>query len=513
MIFRILSFCFLIIAFFTSYIMLCIITDNKMSTKKKVYYLCKIETIKNIIKTNHQAKLFYNFDSSGNINYLSINYRKLLKLLSEEGKCIEGYKQCGIMDTLGHILCIDIIFDCPINNLTIDLISKNNSYINNNFEEIALNNLTYNYHLYSSNKFTNSNIIVTLRKEGTNPKYITMNNFYLDSNAYIDEYGPIGSYGINIEERFNNPNQTYDFQLSKSILDIFEVKGLGKIFATLFGISSYFSNNNYEEFMSYIEEQLREEKNNDDIYYQYIGEEIYIKNYIGFRSIEDIDLFINFDFNIYKDLFPTRAAYIMACVFLALQHLFVFFAYTIFDNLKNIPGRKKNKNDEKIALDDSQVDKALNQQLPQTEEVENKEKENKEKEEKKENKEKNEEKKEKEEKESFEDKIKECFKSICTKSVLICTFYCLNIFFLGWNIAFLIYCCVKYVDVYKNNKVYILKRIVSDEFVTNFINEFIPKFDDDGLIIKTIIVISVSIGFELASIILRCISKLELLPD
>ena len=81
MIFRILSVCFLIIAFFTSYIMLCIITDNKMSTKKKVYYLCKIETIKNIIKTNHQAKLFYNFDSSGNINYLSINYRKLLKLL------------------------------------------------------------------------------------------------------------------------------------------------------------------------------------------------------------------------------------------------------------------------------------------------------------------------------------------------------------------------------------------------------------------------------------------------
>ena len=40
-----------------------------------------------------------------------------MKLVRENG-CAENYKPCGILDTIGNILCIDETFDCPINQLS-----------------------------------------------------------------------------------------------------------------------------------------------------------------------------------------------------------------------------------------------------------------------------------------------------------------------------------------------------------------------------------------------------------
>ena len=36
------------------------------------------------------------------------------KVITKDG-CAEGYRQCGILDTIGNILCIDETYDCPIN--------------------------------------------------------------------------------------------------------------------------------------------------------------------------------------------------------------------------------------------------------------------------------------------------------------------------------------------------------------------------------------------------------------
>ena len=63
-------------SFLLSFVMFCIIIANRKSNKKTVYYLSKIATMKSIIYNNHQTNLFYYFESSGEIKYLSINYRK-----------------------------------------------------------------------------------------------------------------------------------------------------------------------------------------------------------------------------------------------------------------------------------------------------------------------------------------------------------------------------------------------------------------------------------------------------
>ena len=322
------------ISFLLSFVMFCIIIANRKSNKKTVYYLSKIATMKSIIYNNHQTNLFYYFESSGEIKYLSINYRKLLKLITKDGKCMEGYRKCGIMDTLGNILCIDELFECPMNKIIIDLISKNKTYLNNNYKAVSFNNITYNYNLYYSTKYTNSNITVSLKRGEAIPKYITINNFVLDTKAYIDQYGEIGTYGLNLEESFSNRSQTSLADIAKEMPED-DSKDIGSIFSTLLALASYRSNKKFESFMSYVEEKLKSEDNDDDIYYEYIGEDIYIKNYIGFRSIDDLDKFMNYDFDIYKDIFPKTAAIIMSSVFLALDLVYIIGAVAFICYLSN----------------------------------------------------------------------------------------------------------------------------------------------------------------------------------
>ena len=60
-------------------------------------------------------------------------------------------------------------------------------------------------------------------------------------------------------------------------------------------------NKNVEKFEQFAKEKIEilDEKNNDN-FFQHLGDNFYAKNYIGFRSIKDIDKFMRFDFNIYK---------------------------------------------------------------------------------------------------------------------------------------------------------------------------------------------------------------------
>ena len=79
------------------------IIDKKRSKKEIVYYLSKINTVKNIVKMNHQSKIFNDFNKEGNLVGININYQRLLQLITKDG-CKPGYKKCGILDTLGNIL-------------------------------------------------------------------------------------------------------------------------------------------------------------------------------------------------------------------------------------------------------------------------------------------------------------------------------------------------------------------------------------------------------------------------
>ena len=96
--------------------------------------------MKNIVKINHNSKLFHHFNEEGNLEGITTKYHRLLNLIID-GKCKEGYKKCGILDTIGNILCIDNNFDCPINKLIVDLHANKNNYKDEGLKEIYNENL------------------------------------------------------------------------------------------------------------------------------------------------------------------------------------------------------------------------------------------------------------------------------------------------------------------------------------------------------------------------------------
>lgn len=66
-------------------------------------------------------------------------------------------------------------------------------------------------------------------------------------------------------------------------------------------------NKKLEGFKKYIEKKLEEDdEENIDIYFNHIGDNFYVKNYIGFKKVEDINKFLKFDY--VKKKFPNATA-------------------------------------------------------------------------------------------------------------------------------------------------------------------------------------------------------------
>lgn len=112
-------------------ILIAILINNNFSEKnqfRNIYYMSKILTIKNMVANNHNSEIIFAFTPSGEASGLTSNYKSYLKLLNKN-ECIENYKPCGILDTIGHKLCIDETLDCPINNMKVDTIHKTDNYL------------------------------------------------------------------------------------------------------------------------------------------------------------------------------------------------------------------------------------------------------------------------------------------------------------------------------------------------------------------------------------------------
>lgn len=318
-----------------------------------------------------------------------------------------------------------------------------------------------------------------------------MNNFVLDTNSYIDEYGNIGTFGIDVEEKFKNFTKTYDgSEISKNILNTAVAENkLEKAVDTLFSLFPYISNKYMEKFIAYTEEKLENEENNDDIYYQNVGEDVYIKNYIGFGSIEDIDKFLNFDFTVFKYIFPTRTTSIVALVFMILDVFILFiplFAYIHYLELlkkekynKNKEAKKNKSETQKIEIKNISENKSERIDIKENENNENVKINNKNDEEVK-------------TKTEIKYRVSTC-KIICLIIV--------EILFIAMNLGISIYAITIYFKVNKNKDLDELKTIVSDEFITNFINEFISKCQKNALILSSIILLFITIATNISGVI------------
>ena len=355
--------CFLLLASYVlTFGLFARIIKKRRSKKEMVYYLSKITTVKNIVKANHQSKIFNDFNDEGNLEGININYQRLLELITDDDTCKKGYRKCGVLDTIGNILCIDELFDCPINQINVDLKAERNKYINNGSKEIYNENLIYNYQFYYSNKSVNNSIIVSILFSQNKPNYITMSNFAIDTEAYEDILGALPETNDDSDEK-----QNFDKNIQDVIIGVasegnsIAENALKVVFSLLsFTSNQYMPNERMEEFKKYAEERIKDEENKNDRYYINIGENAYIKNYIGFQSLEDTETFMNFDYKkIYKKIFPSKSVIIVSIIFLVLIALFGIAQFPvsmlILEKLE-LKEEKKSNDDSKIAIINGQND-------------------------------------------------------------------------------------------------------------------------------------------------------------
>ena len=255
-----------------------------------IYYMSKILTIKGIIINNHLSELLDSFSNSGETTTLPMSYRNLLKLVKNKNECVLGYRPCGILDTYGNVLCVDEFIPCPINRLKITHVNAAEEYLSRNYKTVPLKNISTNYQFFYTNEFTQGNGVTMIIKTRNEPKFITLNNFVLDSEAYKEYFFDAGeslkeisnffgekTTGNEVLDIFINIFQTVaDFVEEFSLINIV-LKG-AKLFADiiLFLFDNDDDNERIKRFEKFVKEkiELLDEKNND-IYFEHIGDNFY----------------------------------------------------------------------------------------------------------------------------------------------------------------------------------------------------------------------------------------------
>ena len=451
-----------------------VIVDKRVPKEKLVFYLSKIATMKNIVKINHNSRIFHNFNSYGNLEGITTRYHRLLNLTTENG-CKEWYRKCGILDTIGNILCIDNNFDCPINKLIVDLHSNKNNYKDEGLKEIYNENLIYNYKFYYSNESLDGNSIVSLLFSDENPRYITKSNFIVDKAAYKEYYN----------DNLNNNNENKEEngkQFGENLINIFVsddyVEALVKASFTLLSFIAD-ADNEKEKFNKYVEEKLESKENKIDKYYINVGENAYIKNYIGFKSLNDINTFNNFDYNIYQDNYPNKTAYFFG---IANGILNTFFLCTIvFSCIVWVFGCAKY---DFIVKNYFAASEGRNKHVYQN-------KDNKKSEDIKINKLKN-------ENDNMISQPKKKEKESDVEIIFFLIHLFISLAFIGINLGFLIYSAYIHHKNYNNNKkIKKLSLIESDDFIKEFLNEFIEECKISSLFIPTYCILSLAILFHI----------------
>jgi hypothetical protein len=142
--------------------------------------------------------------------------------------------------------------------------------------------------LYYTNRSINKEIVVDLNISEENPRYIYENNFIFDYNTYYKYHKIIGK----------------DDDDDGFIDDGYTLRKVEEIF---------YGN---DDITYYINKKFNEEKNIDK-YYKKIYYNLYIKNYIGFESYEQMNSFMNIDLHhLYFKKFPNKIShgFAIACL-------------------------------------------------------------------------------------------------------------------------------------------------------------------------------------------------------
>lgn len=189
--------------------------------------------------------------------------------ISLDNICENGYKPCGLLDTMDNILCFPKRYKCPLNGLQISFNNNTNLLKNGYTEEILENNIS----IYLNNQENiDRSIIITI--------------FLSFDKPWNHEWGELISNKIKNKEernkRENFPFSNYD----KYMINVDFPK------LSLISIDNILLWENNNEKL----QKMVEETNPSKFYY------LFHKNYIGFKSCEELNEFKEyFNANNYRD--------------------------------------------------------------------------------------------------------------------------------------------------------------------------------------------------------------------
>jgi hypothetical protein len=235
---------------------------------EKIFIHATIELLKDKLEDNNQ-RIFplLSFINPYQTTEYKQNYETLLKQSSNP--CASNLKKCGILDSLGHLMCIPLNEECPINEAIIDLKSKQSDYESQGYEFSEYYDLSSNYYIYYSNTKTDNRIVVKVERHYLTPTYLTH-----------EDYNPTGGVG--------NDDDDYYSRRRNSLAPSNDFRSLRLSKDTFYGQHDIFTPGD-----------------NIDKTLTHISEHIYVGNYIGFENSWSMETFMESDLEyLYNNQFP-----------------------------------------------------------------------------------------------------------------------------------------------------------------------------------------------------------------
>lgn len=270
--------------------LLMIIKYDRTSWFQKIWMGSKILTIKSIMETNNnELKPLISIEFNGRgVPSTKYSYSDLLK---HSGKtCEKNYKKCGILDTLGNIMCIPEEEDCPINRIVFDSRDKADEYIDKGYHIGA----TYDDsdYMYYTNTSTDDKIVSKYVYTRKIQKYINEDNLVVDGKTYKEYYD---SKYADYSNNYHRDDDYSSYYTKKSFY--------------------YYGFTSDIEVDQYILKKMDEEINIDKSYYTNVSDTLYLGNYIGFYNSQFMDEFTNVDlYKYYFNIFPNFTAYVFCYI-------------------------------------------------------------------------------------------------------------------------------------------------------------------------------------------------------
>ena len=272
-----------------------------------------------ISRNNDNYHVFSEFNEHGQKLYFQVSYKKYLERMTKDG-CKEDYKKCGILDTYGNSFCLLTSSDCPMNKLKFDYTSTLEEYQNNGYYHATVLDNS-NIYLYFKRGELNTGVIVNWIYQESQPKYINDNNFIFDMDAFEECFG--STEDDDKDDDYDDDDDDDDDDDINSKIGKEVIDGTIDFAGDLIKDSVKLARIN--KLIDFIDEKINKDPNNIDYNYTYIGVNNYVKNYLGFASLEDLNDFKKIDFGAYKKRYPTFTGTVFAIIF-----MIIFFGYILF---------------------------------------------------------------------------------------------------------------------------------------------------------------------------------------